>query len=326
MTFPPFEVLLPLVLVVILAFAIETSLGFGAALVTVALGSFVIGIQELLPALVPLNLVLSFYLVSRYHREIDRAYFLQQLLPAMALGMPIGLALFSAADTSLLKRIFGAFVLLAAVSELVQMRSGTTRKPLETGPRLSLLFLGGGIHGAFSTGGPVAVYVTGRVIADKAKYRATLSALWAVLGTILVVTYAATGRMTAASGTLSLSLLPAIVAGVVAGGVAFRRVPAQRLKEVVFAMLAVTGLVLTARGSRCRLGPRCLTPSSSPQCSSPRGGSCRSRSSTTSCASRSRCGCSGASPSGPVRRSRARTSGRSPRRRTAASAASSRPR
>lgn len=248
MTWPALELVLPLAGIVGLAFAIETSLGFGAALVTVALGSFVIDIHALLPALVPLNLVLSFYLVSRYYRDVDRAYYLRQLLPAMALGMPFGYLLFSSADTSLLKRVFGVFVFVAAASELVQMRRGGAPKPLETGPRLGLLFLGGVIHGAFSTGGPMAVYVTGRVIDDKARYRATLSALWAVLGTVLVVTYAATGRVTAETGALSLSLLPAIALGMLLGELAFRRVPAEAFKKIVFAMLTLAGLVLTARG------------------------------------------------------------------------------
>src|SRR5262245_29563931 len=104
MTFPALSLALPLACIVAVAFAVETALGFGAALITLALGSFLIDLEELLPALVPLNVVLSYWLVARNHRDIDRRFFLRPLLPAMALGLPLGLVLFELVDASLLKR------------------------------------------------------------------------------------------------------------------------------------------------------------------------------------------------------------------------------
>lgn len=248
MTLPALSLALPLACVCALAFAMETALGFGAALVTVALGSFFIDLRELLPALVPLNLLLSYSLVARNHTHVDRAFLFRRLLPAMALGLPIGLVLFTSADASLLKRIFGGFVLAAALAELASMAPSGSRRPLSSSVALALLFAGGIVHGAFSTGGPMAVYVTGRVIEDKARYRATLSSLWAVLGTGILVTYAATGRLTATSGTLSLVLLPAIAVGMAVGEAAFRRVPIHTFRRVVFVTLALTGLMLLVRG------------------------------------------------------------------------------
>lgn len=248
MTFPALDIALPLALVCALAFAVETALGFGAALITVALGSFLVDLGELLPAFVPLNLCLSLYLVSRYHRDVDRGYFLRRLLPGMALGMPVGLFVFSALDASLLKRLFGLFVVLAASLELWRLREAAPRRALGPAAALAMLFAGGVVHGAFSTGGPMAVYVTGRVIEDKARYRATLSALWAVLGTVLVATYAATGRITAATGSITLILVPSILLGMVLGEAAFRRVPVGTFRRVVFATLIVSGAMLAVRG------------------------------------------------------------------------------
>ncbi len=55
---PALSVALPLAAVCALAFSIETALGFGATLISVALGSFVLDLDALLPALAPLNLAL----------------------------------------------------------------------------------------------------------------------------------------------------------------------------------------------------------------------------------------------------------------------------
>ena len=48
---PTLSVALPLVVICALAFSIETALGFGATLISVALGSFVLDLDVLLPAM-----------------------------------------------------------------------------------------------------------------------------------------------------------------------------------------------------------------------------------------------------------------------------------
>ncbi len=235
--------------VLVIAFAVETALGFGAALITVALGSFVVtDLGELLPMIVPLNLVLSTYLVGRYHQHVDRRFLFTRLLPLMALGMPVGLYVFSAFDSSLLKRIFGVFVAAVAALELYRMRKSETPAPVSTAAEVTLLVLGGVVHGAFSTGGPMAVYVTGRVLHDKSVYRATLSSLWLVLGTILLGSYVWEGRVTTASLGSTAIVSPGIVIGMVLGEYLFRRVPVQAFRQVVFVALLLSGLALSVRG------------------------------------------------------------------------------
>ena len=127
---PTLAVALPLALICVLAFSIETALGFGATLISVALGSFVLDLDELLPALAPLNLSLSMYLSTRYRAQIDRRFLFTRLLPLMGLGLPIGMFVFAAADPSLLKRLFGAFLVVVATIELLRMRRAGNGEPL----------------------------------------------------------------------------------------------------------------------------------------------------------------------------------------------------
>ena len=235
--------------VLVLAFAVETELGFGAALITVALGSFIVtDLGELLPMIVPLNLVLSTYLVSRYHQHIDKRFLFTRLLPLMALGMPVGLYVFSAFDSSLLKRIFGIFVVSVAALELYRMQKSGKPAPVSTAAEVTLLVLGGVVHGAFSTGGPMAVYVTGRVLHDKSVYRATLSSLWLVLGAMLLGTYVWTGRVTTESLGSTAIVSPGIIVGMVLGEYLFRKVPVEAFRRVVFIALLLSGAALAARG------------------------------------------------------------------------------
>lgn len=242
--------MLALAAVVLAAFTVETALGFGATLISVALGSLILPIEELLPALVPLNLALSTYLTVKYRHEIDWRFLLRRLLPLMVIGMPLGILAFRHADSSLLRRMFGAFLVVVSIVELVRMRAAkdAAPAPISRPVEFAMLIAGGMVHGAFATGGPMAVYVVGRTIADKGRYRATLCTLWALLNTFLVLTYLRLGDLGARSASLTALLVPSCAIGLVLGEIAHRRVPAATFRALVFVGLALVGATLGVRG------------------------------------------------------------------------------
>jgi uncharacterized membrane protein YfcA len=238
-----------LLAVVFLAFTVEASLGFGATLISVTLGMFLVRVNELLPAYVPVNMLLSLYLAIRYRRAIAWGFLFRRVVPLMALGLPLGLWGSSRLDASVLTRIFGAFVIVLSALELRKARSDAPH--LDAGLRpfdALVLFVGGAVHGAFGTGGPMAVYVAGRSLTDKATFRASLSLLWVVLNLALVATYAARGEIGAQSLTRSAGFVIALVLGIVAGEKLHHRVPAERFRSLVFLMLLIAGSVLLLRG------------------------------------------------------------------------------
>jgi uncharacterized membrane protein YfcA len=237
-----------LALTVWLACSVETALGFGATLISVALGSLILPVPALLPALVPLNLALSLWLAARYVRAVDRRFLLTRLLPMMALGMPFGILLFQVADPSLLQRIFGAFLIVVSTIELRRTQTRCAPAPLSRAFEAAMLVAGGVAHGAFATGGPMAVYVAGRAIPDKGAYRATLSVLWAVLNLILLASYARGGQLHEGTFVLSAYLVPSCALGLAAGELAHRRIPVRVFRTLVFVALALAGAALLVRG------------------------------------------------------------------------------
>jgi uncharacterized membrane protein YfcA len=248
-SFPSLALVLPLACAAWLAFSVETVLGVGATLITVAIGSFFVDLELLLPAIAPLNLILSSYLVLRYHREIDRPVLFGRLVPFMALGLPLGLALLWAADPSVLKRLFGAFLVVVSVVELWRARrTSEADAPLPRIAEAAFLIAGGAIHGAFMTGGPMVVYVASRILHEKHRYRATLSALWVILNVVLLALYAVRGQLGPAAVGLTIALLPAIALGMITGELAFRRLPVAAFRTMVFVMLLASGVALVVRG------------------------------------------------------------------------------
>ena len=237
----------PLVVVVALAFATEAALGFGATVLTVALGQLLLPIDRLLPAFVPVNIVLSLMLVARGFRHVDRRLLVRRILPWMALGMPVGMFGFRVVDAAIARRVFGASVIVLAAAEIWQLVRGRERQPPRPAVGHALLAVAGVLHGAFATGGPLVVYVLGKSAGDKATVRATLAVLWFVLNTAVAIGFVVDGRIGAASGVGSLLFVAGLAVGVVLGEVVFRRFSEVMFRRAVFGMLFVAGALLVFR-------------------------------------------------------------------------------
>lgn len=241
--------------VVLAGFTVEAALGFGATIVVVALGSLLVPIESILPAFVPLNVVLSLAISFRQRRDIDRDLLGRRIVPAMVLGIPFGLVAFRVLPAQWLARAFAVFVLVLGSIELrrefraqPEAESAPASAPIAPWMTWLLLFVGGVIHGAFATGGPMAVYVAGRLLADhKARFRATLSALWLVLNAVVLAGYVALHRVTQQSLRSTAMLALPLVLGMLFGEWLHHRVPMKVFRRGVFVLLTAAGVVLLLR-------------------------------------------------------------------------------
>ncbi len=243
-----------LIAIVTIAFTVEAALGFGATVVTVALGSLLLPLDQLLPAFVPLNMCLSAYLSARYFRAVRWRMLLTEVLPVMLLGLPFGIFALARIAEAPLKLAFGISIIALSAVELLRPRvvrgSGIAVRPLEGKTAFGVLFLGGVVHGAFATGGPLAVYVVSRKIVDKTSFRATLSVLWLLLNVVLVSSYVVMGKVDTATLETAAPLALGLSFGLVVGEVLHRRVPERIFRVLVFAMLGIAGAVIVARAHR----------------------------------------------------------------------------
>ncbi len=118
--------------------------------------------------------------------------------------------------------------------------------PRALDPSAILLFLGGIVHGAFATGGPLVVIYASRVLPDKARFRATLCLLWATLNTILVIDFARGSMFTRGFLARFAAMLPFLAAGVLVGERIHHRVDARIFGRIVAFVLLAVGIVMLA--------------------------------------------------------------------------------
>ena len=137
------------------------------------------------------------------------------ILPLAAIGMVAGLFSREFADENTLKKVLGGFILIVSLAELVNLfMKKTPGGPLSWYFSIPLLIGGGIFHGLFATGGPPIVYYASRRLKTQQTFRATLSMLWLVLNTGLIITFLAGGQMNPAKAGMAAMVLPGFAIGI----------------------------------------------------------------------------------------------------------------
>jgi uncharacterized membrane protein YfcA len=231
------------------AFTTEAAIGFAGTVLAVTLGANLVGLDQLLAAFVPLNLVLSSTLVMRGLRHVAWRALAIEVAPTVGVGTAIGLALFHLPARGGLELAFGLLVAVLALSELVRAPNAADDiRPIGALAGTGLLGLGGIAHGLFGSGGPMIVYVLRRRLGgDKTAFRATLAVLWLVLNLALVANLASLGLIGRHSLPMTGALAAAIVPGMVLGDRLHHALSPARFWRIVCVVLLLAGVSLAIR-------------------------------------------------------------------------------
>jgi uncharacterized membrane protein YfcA len=237
--------LVVLAAIALIAFTTEGAIGFGGTVIAASIGAQVVPIEELLPAFVPLNLLLSTWLLTRGLRSIAWRMLLVDIALPVGLGAAGGLALFHLPAKTALALAFGVFVAGLAILQLARPAD----RPLARPWQLGLLVLGGVAHGLFGTGGPMIVYVLRRKLPDKRAFRATLAVLWLVLNTALLINFFSLDLYQRSTLDLGLVLAIVIVPGLYLGERVHHALDPARFERVVWIVLLAAGAALAVRNA-----------------------------------------------------------------------------
>jgi uncharacterized membrane protein YfcA len=238
-------VLVILGIVALCAFATEGAIGFGGTVLAASIGAQFVDLEILLPAFVPLNMIMSAWLLSRGRSVIAWRLLVFDVAPPVAVGAAVGLVLFHLPAKTLLALVFGVFVIGLAALQLARPADRPLARPLQLG----LLGLGGVAHGLFGTGGPMIVYVVRRRLADKLAFRSTLAVLWLVLNTALLVNFASSHLYTRAVGESGAVIALALVPGLAAGNALHHKLDASKFERIVWLVLLLAGAALAVRSA-----------------------------------------------------------------------------
>lgn len=230
--------------VVFVTHAMEAVTGFGCTVLALPFITALFGLKSGVETLTILALILAAYIVIRNRKDVDPRQF-GLIVAFVAAGLPIGMYLFRNVDSAPLKKALAVFIIIASSLQIFSFFSRKERKSKLPAPLgYIFLFLGGIVHGVFSSGGPLVVLYASAALPDKGKFRATLCLLWTALNSILVGGYVVSGSLTVETGVRTAFMIPFLVAGIVAGEFIHTRVDARLFKIFVFSTLLATGVVM----------------------------------------------------------------------------------
>ena len=222
--------------------------GFGSALIIVP----VLAWQWPLALVVPMVLLLDLP-ASLFHAGLNRRLVQWQeilrLLPGMALGMALGLWLSSRLSPHWPMLLLGLYVVWVGLRALWQARHPGVVPPERPAAWAHVFGLAiGTVEGLFGTAGPLVVaWLTGR-LHDPLQLRATTPIVMTSAVLIVLGGMALEGRFN--EGPIlwrALGLLPVALGSVWLGHRLAHRIPAQRLRLLICALLVASGSTLAVR-------------------------------------------------------------------------------
>lgn len=220
----------------------EAIAGFGSVLIALSVLLLINSdLDTALAWLVPLNMVLSIWIVTRNFKAILFKYLFIQLLPILSGGFLLGSYLNTILPPPFLKKSFGGLILLLSLQAL--LKQSAVEQALSKYLQLFWLLLGGVVHGLFSTGGPMVVYVASQSKLNKNQFRSTLAALWVILNGLMIIRLALFNSLNAHTLLISASLAPALLLSIAAGSFLFHRIQEVYFRKIVYGLLLITGIL-----------------------------------------------------------------------------------
>lgn len=228
---------------IFIAFTLEAITGFGSIVIALALGAQLVPIEQLVPILSTLSVVMSAVMAWRHRHHIDRTLLLRTVLPGMVLGTALGYAAKPLLNAGLMRQSFGVLIVWFASRELWRLRHAHAPVARPLWRSQMWVVLAGVTHGLFASGGPLLVYAASGMAIDKARFRATLVSVWLALNTGLTVAFWFDGRLQPALPQAG-AYLPVIAAGLALGDHLHQRVSEARFRWLTYVLLCVTGILL----------------------------------------------------------------------------------
>ena len=228
-----------LFLIIVLATnIIQAITGFAGTLLAMPASIMLVGADN---AKVLLNMVTmaTCIILAVRNRKYIQWKILLRILVFMAVGMIAGVLLFDLIELDLLLNLYGAMILVIAIMNLV----GKQIKKITLWAGVIVLLVSGIIHGMFLSGGGLLVVYATIVLKDKNEFRATISSVWVVLNTVLLIQQFASGQVTRQNGLFALAACIPALAGVFIGNKLHNKMSGTAFMRLTYILLIVSGVL-----------------------------------------------------------------------------------
>lgn len=230
-------------LVLVVAYAVRGTTGFGGQAIAVPLMALILPLRVVVPAVTVLTALSSL----TYWRDRHKVNWgeIARLLPFTLIGVLVGLYVFQQVDPLTLTKAFGVFVILYALFSL--RRAARAPQPPRHARWIgSVLSMTSGVLGAIfgAAAGPMYVIYFNLMAYEKEAFRATVTTILWFQAMARIAGYAKLGFYDQSALLLIAAGLPFMLIGARLGGVLAARVDQVLFNRCVAGLLCVSGVAL----------------------------------------------------------------------------------
>jgi len=227
-------------LIIFLAVFIQSSVGFGLALVSMPLLVPLLGIQTASPLVALVSMIAELIILFRYRHALNlRA--LAPLTIAAVIGIPIGVLALRNLDASIVTTLLGVILILYSIYALF---SPNLPELASNAWAYGFGFVAGMLGGAYNTSGPPVIMYGNFRRWPPEEFKSNLQGFFIVVGLIVIAVHAASGNITNEVWNNVLLSLPGIALGLIAGFLLSKRINAKLFRKIVLVLLIVLGIRL----------------------------------------------------------------------------------
>ncbi len=216
--------------------------GFGAGLISIPFLTQLFDAKTVIMAST-ITCILNAWIVWENRRQIDWKH-LKIIGGWLCLGLPFGVAGLKYIPVPELKLFLGVFMILLGIYGLLKQRYPSIENFRFSPPALrTILFAGGIIQGAISSGGSMVLLYTQQEIREKEKFRATLALLWTIVSVLTAAQYQISGTLHAEVWKLALSGFPAVLLGIYVGNRISKGLSREKFLSIIYLLILSAGIL-----------------------------------------------------------------------------------
>ena len=226
--------------VIFLAVFVQSSVGFGFALVSMPLLVGYLGLQVSAPLVALLAAVSEVFILIRY-REALNLRVVSQLIITAVIAIPIGVLALRHLDAAIVTTALGVllvgYALYALLSpKLPQLASG--------GWAYGFGFVAGLLSGAYNTPAPPVIIFGNCRGWPPNEFKGNLQGFFLVNSLVVVAVHMISGNYTSDVWPKILLALPGLAVGLIAGLLLSKRINAEPFRKIVLVLLIILGVRL----------------------------------------------------------------------------------
>ena len=231
-------------LIILIASLIQSTAGFGFALLAVPLLSLFMPMTDVVPTIVILSTVTNLFVSWEQRKSLKIREMLPLFIAGIA-GIPLGVWGLKTFDQELLKALVGLIILVTSAALFFDWKISFSRKSLSL---VTAGLFSGVLGGSLSMSGPPIILFLTNESYDKNSFRANLT-LYGIITNLFALAAFAMGEIltTGAGRTAVIGSLPLLI-GTAGGIVLSRKLGELSFKRGVLVLLALMGVITAVKG------------------------------------------------------------------------------